>query len=473
MKHKLGICIPYRNRKEHLDKLIPHLTQYLRKNNIDHTFYVGHQVDDKLFNRGSMKNIAAHYAFNDGCDYIAWHDVDMLALDDCDYSYPEKHPTHIATKLSKYKYGIHYDQYFGGIVLFNKDQVEKTNGYSNEYWDWGQEDDDLFWRCYFENYTTGEVIEKYRQRKVANFNGDDSYIALPTNREISGCLNKEFTISVLLLTEQQQDKVPIWLVGDQNRKFMEYPIIRKEGSWNWGISFNNSRAMTMNLFDKNGRLQYNWGKRFENLWTWVTLSYSMETMNSYLYINKELTRQYNGNKQNKPFPINEPLRGHDSIRPFLLGRCPSMDNYLKGKIAEVKIFNKHFEEINEALYGSEHLVLHYDFNQGTSDLINDYNSTTNNIEFTKEDIDIIENIVPYRRHGSVECLPHVDEGFVNGGWAKGETTAKNEKRFVTEMQQRKINYKDEGYNKIEEVTQVINIDEDLYPNTKIINTIMK
>ena len=104
MKHKLGICIPYRNRKDHLDKLIPELSQYLKKKGINHKFYVGHQVDEKLFNRGAMKNIAAHYAFNDGCDYVAWHDVDMVPHDNkCDYSYPEETPIHIATKLSKYK----------------------------------------------------------------------------------------------------------------------------------------------------------------------------------------------------------------------------------------------------------------------------------------------------------------------------------------------------------------------------------
>ena len=71
MSHKLGICIPYRNRKEHVERLIPHLTKYLNEKGIDHKFYVGHQIDDKLFNRGAMKNIAAHYAFEDGCDYVA------------------------------------------------------------------------------------------------------------------------------------------------------------------------------------------------------------------------------------------------------------------------------------------------------------------------------------------------------------------------------------------------------------------
>ena len=48
-------------------------------------------------------------------------------------------------------------------------------------------------------------------------------------------------------------------------------------------------------------------------------------------------------------------------------------------------------------------------------------------------------------------MHHKDEGFVDGNWKKGDTTARNEKRFVTEMQQRKIDYKQDGLNKILDV----------------------
>jgi hypothetical protein len=92
---------------------------------------------------------------------------------------------------------------------------------------------------------------------------------------------------------------------------------------------------------------------------------------------------------------------------------------------------------------------------------------------SKEDIEIVENIVPFRREGRFYCLPHIDEGFVNGKWAKGETTARNEKRFVTEMQQNKINYKEEGFSEILNVTTIESIDDESYPNTKIINVKMK
>jgi len=468
MSHKLGICIPYRNRKEHIERLIPHLTKHLNEKGIEHTFYVGHQVDDKLFNRGAMKNIAAHYAFEDGCDYVAWHDVDMLTYGEKgqilgDYSYPEETPIHIATKLSKYQYGLGYDQYFGGVVLFTKEQAHNTNGYSNEYWDWGQEDDDLFWRCYFENYTTGKLFKKYENKNVGIFNGEDTLVALPTNREISSCLHNDHTISILFNAEQQPEKVPIWLVGDTEKRFIEYPLIRKDGSWTWGLSFNNSRAVTMQLFDRDNMRHYNWGKRFEGLWTWVTMAFKSETNEVFFYINDTLTTQMNGIKNNSSFIVN-PLRLHDSVRPFLLGFCAQTNTRYKGKIADFKVFNTFKENVMDAIDGDEDLILRYDFKTHTD---------ISNINIEEENIEVVENILPYRREGSFYCLPHIDEGFMNGTWAKGETTARNEKRFVTEMQQGKINYKEDGLNKILEVLEVDNVDDTLYPNTKFINVKMK
>ena len=468
MSHKLGICIPYRNRKEHIESLIPHLSNHLTNQGIDHSFYVGHQIDDKLFNRGSMKNIAAHYAFEDGCDYIAWHDVDMLTTNENgeilgDYSYPEETPIHIATKLSKYDYKLGYDQYFGGVVLFTKEQAYRTNGYSNDYWDWGQEDDDLFWRCYFEDYTTGKLFKKYDNKKIGLFNGEDTFVALPTDREISSCLHNDFTISMLFNAEQQQEKFPIWLVGDKEKRFIEYPLLRKDGSWTWGLSFNNSRAITMQVFDRDNRYHYNWGKRFENLWTWVTMAYKKDANEIYFYINDDLITQMNGVKNNTPFPVT-PLRTHDAIRPFLLGYCPHTNTRYKGKIGDIKIFNTFKENVMDAIDGEEDLVLAYDFSEPIE---------SSKVDIVEENIEVVENILPYRREGSFYCLPHIDEGYMNGGWVKGETTARNEKRFVTEMQQRKIDYKNDGLNNILSVMVIDNIDVSLYPNTKFINVKMK
>jgi hypothetical protein len=453
MSHKLGICIPYRDRKSHLDELVDKLGKLLTSKGIDHGFYVGHQVDDKLFNRGAMKNIAAQHAFDDGCDYIAWHDVDMIPDDNVDYSYPKNNPIHIATQLSKYDYGMNYDQYFGGVILFTKEQVEKTNGYSNDYWDWGQEDDDLFWRCYYEGYTTGDIVNEYKDKSYVEFNGVDSHIEIPTNREISSCLHNDHTISILFNAEQQQDKVPIWLVGDTDHKFIEYPILRKDGSWTWGLSFNNSRAVTSLLFDRMNLPIYTWAKRFENLWTWLTVSYKKETNEYSLYVNDDLIMNYMDTKSNEPRKLNEKLRLHDAVKPFLLGFCNHTNTRFKGKISELKIYDESIDSI------TGNPILHFDASKQFE------GSTFNNVIINQENIKVMKDVLPFRRQGKFKCLPHVDEGFVNGRWAKGETTARNERRFVTEMQQGKIDYKNDGMNTLKYEIKSVSLEN----SVKIIN----
>jgi hypothetical protein len=470
MSHKLGICIPYRNREEHLKKLIPHLSKHLNDQEIEHKFYVGHQVDDKLFNRGAMKNIAAKYAFDDGCDYVAWHDVDMLPKLDADYSYPTENPLHIATKLSKYNYTLGYDQYFGGVILFTKEQVEKTNGYSNDYWDWGMEDDDLFWRCYFEGMTTGKIFKNYTDKSFGYFDGTSSHVEI-ANRTAAECLNKNHTISVLVSAEQQTNKVPIFLIGDEEKQFIEYPILTKSGGYSYMLSFNNSRAYTMRLFNDARTQIYNWIKRFENMWTWITISVNTDTKEIYFYLNDELVRNINDVKEKLPVSITgNGLLRYDMRNPFYLGFDKQTNNRFKGKISEIKVYNKYFtpEEISTVLEKktTEGLVFEYDFT-------NNDNIVLNNVKIEKENINIIENIIPYRKEGSFECLEHIDEGFKNGTWAKGETTARNEKRFIMEMQQNKINYKSEGYNEVLDIMEIVNINETDYHNTVFINVNMK
>lgn len=37
-----------------------------------------------------------------------------------------------------------YNQYFGGVSSMSKEQYLKINGFPNNYWGWGGEDDDIY-----------------------------------------------------------------------------------------------------------------------------------------------------------------------------------------------------------------------------------------------------------------------------------------------------------------------------------------
>ena len=95
-----------------------------------------------------------------------------------------------------------------------------------------------------------------------------------------------------------------------------------------------------------------------------------------------------------------------------------------------------------------------------------------NVSFEDRDIKISDVILPYRRDGKFLCLPHQTEGLINIGgiekWAKGETTAANERRYVLEMQQGKIDYKNDGMSNLDEKFKYLNT-QTIFDKHKMIN----
>jgi len=141
---KLSIIVPYRNREEHLVQFIPFMEEILlNAKEYSSEIVIVEQTDDKPFNRAKLLNIG--YAESKGSDYFCFHDVDMLPLNP-DYS-PVESPTHLAAEVEQFNWGLAYEGYFGGVTMFDKESFEKINGYANEYWGWGAEDDDVLSRC--------------------------------------------------------------------------------------------------------------------------------------------------------------------------------------------------------------------------------------------------------------------------------------------------------------------------------------
>ena len=140
---KTKIIVPYRKRARHLKKLEAHLASFL---DFPYEIVVVEQADTKLFNKGRLMNIAMHEIQEQGCLY-AMHDVDILEVR-ADYSVPPPGTiAHLSREIEQFGYKMPYDTYFGGVLLFHGKDFRAVNGFSNEYWGWGCEDDDFYIRC--------------------------------------------------------------------------------------------------------------------------------------------------------------------------------------------------------------------------------------------------------------------------------------------------------------------------------------
>jgi len=174
---KLGVVVPYRNRPNQLSQFKQALKDFI---STPYELIVVEQSDNKEFNRGKLLNIGFLKAEELGCDYVVFHDIDMLPIS-ADYSYSD-FPVHLITDL-KLPPGIKrdlFDNYFGGVTLFPTNVYRQINGYSNKYYGWGFEDDDVFLRCVENGIDIDtKTIPQYTRNNVGlEFNGKDSFVGI-------------------------------------------------------------------------------------------------------------------------------------------------------------------------------------------------------------------------------------------------------------------------------------------------------
>lgn len=154
---RLTVVIPFRDRDAHLRQLLPGLRLALQSQGIDYRVLVVEQEAGRLFNRGKLINVGVHYAA-DTTDYYCIHDVDAVPVV-ANYACPSQ-PLRLVHKvyraLSEEARPAHY---FSAAISIRKEHIAAANGFSNEYWGWGKEDDDFFFRlllagfvCYFDTH---------------------------------------------------------------------------------------------------------------------------------------------------------------------------------------------------------------------------------------------------------------------------------------------------------------------------------
>ncbi|XP_005859611.1 PREDICTED: beta-1,4-galactosyltransferase 1 isoform X2 [Myotis brandtii] len=148
--HKVAIIIPFRNRQEHLKYWLYYLHPILQRQQLDYGIYVINQAGESTFNRAKLLNVGFQEALKD-YDYncFVFSDVDLIPMDDRNTYRCFSQPRHISVAMDKFGFSLPYVQFFGGVSALSKQQFLTINGFPNNYWGWGGEDDDIFNRLVF------------------------------------------------------------------------------------------------------------------------------------------------------------------------------------------------------------------------------------------------------------------------------------------------------------------------------------
>ncbi|WAR15510.1 B4GT4-like protein [Mya arenaria] len=148
---RTAIIVPYRDRPEHLEIFSKAIHTFLKKQNISYGIYVLELSLPTTFNRGLLLNIGYEVAKSEGqYDCFIFHDVDLIPTNECNMYLCDENAQHMSTFNTKFlnreKNAMPYANYIGGVLALTDDQFRKVNGFSNLYFGWGGEDDDMFAR---------------------------------------------------------------------------------------------------------------------------------------------------------------------------------------------------------------------------------------------------------------------------------------------------------------------------------------
>jgi len=454
VKNKIGIIVPFRKREEHLSIFLPKIESHLKKQKIDYEIFVVEQTDDKPFNRGALLNIGVDRAIKHDCNYVALHDVDMIPTKDVDYSYVDR-PTHLATNFIS-KEGekrVIFDTYFGGVTLFSIFDYLKVNGYSNNYWGWGYEDDDLLFRCKenFMDINVKQIPTKTRNTAGLRFNGYDSEVKLPMPFGLN-----DFT----MLLSCKPDEIKC----DSDRDIDEYSIVAIPG-FDTGFSFNSFKRFKFETFDRKKEV--------------ISLKSNIQSPKNTVLVAtvdnyNKLVRFYQDGELVDEEPFEGRLMHYHGEDYIIIGQTGNEYNKRRpfSGIIDYFAFYNHCLEPGQVKSVSENLHLGlteqfenytnphnlemcYDFKIGTNQKLFDLSKRRLEGEVYHCDrvsqnqiYDYEELPVPWRRESTFELLWHPDNGFYENKWTYTETR-KNQVRFFNKVLKGLTNWKKDGIDKTE------------------------
>lgn len=137
IENPLIIITPIRDRDDHLNQLLNSYKKVLDFQKVPYKVYAIEQEPGKIFNKGILLNIGFKEAINDypTANIFIMNDVDNFPLtnDIINFNMLNKGVFHL--------FGL--PLYLNGIFSIDKNTYIKSNGFYNNYWCWGLEDDDF------------------------------------------------------------------------------------------------------------------------------------------------------------------------------------------------------------------------------------------------------------------------------------------------------------------------------------------
>ena len=396
MMNKLGIIVPYRNRWMHLQTFKLGITKFLENRDIDYRIIIVEQDDGSAFNRGTLCNIGFQQAKKLHCNYVVFHDVDMIPVY-VNYNYSD-HPIHLVSD------NIPFDSYFGGITLFPVEQFEKINGFSNHYWGWGFEDDDLRYRCELNglNYGVPRTDEYEYEGETAYLNGRDAYIEIRNKIKYI----RDFTLELdIRLGEFQFSPGTITDT---------YPILTIQGN-DLKLVYTSFNRITLQFFDKKNQYYDITSNIIKSRGTRIKIEYKHKTNQVSLIINDELAGSV---------IMDNILYDYSDAKFITLGTDVERENFFCGSIDKVKCYST----IGNYFNFKSNRVAEYRWkdNSRTRSIFHMVECKVWNPE------EYIGTKIPHRRKSIINRLVHEDSGFSDGKW-KHDVTRWNQIRFNNEV----------------------------------------
>ena len=164
---------------------------YWQKQQLDFKIYVVEQSENTTFNRAKLFNVGYDIAKNDpilNYDCYTFHDVDLFPENEAivDYhckDHPGRHISAAWKRKPDWKNYEHYPVCFGGVSQVTENGFEQVNGFSNLFWGWGGEDDNLRFRLQglgkdsiiFENHELYKFAMYPHDREESNEKPDEKF----------------------------------------------------------------------------------------------------------------------------------------------------------------------------------------------------------------------------------------------------------------------------------------------------------